>query len=245
MPTGSHRERVIAAIRVSSRPLDDDQIAARTGISPRQTVNQVCRALERAGMVRRRPGPDGKVVNEWLGNQEQERGSTPAPAGAVTGTGAPADAGAAPGTRAAPAGDSGEQRAAERVMLDLLGTQLGRELNPATITVPSGERVEVDGADASRAVLAECWAHQGPPKSAQRHKVLADAFKLAWIATTIYPRPQLILCLSDPLAAAPFLPSARSWAARALQDHGITVSVVSLPDDLRQHLLEVQRRQYR
>jgi hypothetical protein len=45
-----------------------------------------------------------------------------------------------------------------------------------------------------------CWAHQGPPKSAQKHKVLADAFKLAWIATTVYPRPQLILCLSDPLA---------------------------------------------
>jgi hypothetical protein len=83
--------------------------------------------------------------------------------------------------------------------------------------------------------------HPGPPKSAQRHKVLADAFKLAWTATTICPRPQLILCLSYPLAAAPFLPSARSWAARALQDHGITVSVVSLPDNLRQHLLEAQR----
>jgi hypothetical protein len=130
-------------------------------------------------MVRRRPGPDGKIVNEWLGSQEQEHGSTPAPAGAISLTGAPANSDAALDTRAAPAGDSAEQRAAERVMLDLLGAQLGRELNPATITVPSGERVEVDGADASRAVLAECWAHQGPPKSAQRHKVLADAFKLA------------------------------------------------------------------
>ncbi len=93
MPTGSHRERVIAAIRVSSRPLDDDQIAASTGISPRQTVNQVCRALERAGMVRRRPGPDGKVVNEWLGNLEQEPASTPGQAGTVPRTCAPAGAG--------------------------------------------------------------------------------------------------------------------------------------------------------
>jgi hypothetical protein len=63
MPTDSHRERVMAAIRASSRPLDDDQLAARTGISPRQAVNQICRALERAGMLRRRPGPDGKIVN--------------------------------------------------------------------------------------------------------------------------------------------------------------------------------------
>ena len=130
-------------------------------------------------------------------------------------------------------------------MLDLLGVRLGLELNPDTITVPSGERVVVDGADESRTVLAECWAHQGSPKSAQRHKLLADAFKLAWIATTLNPRPQLILCLSDPAAAAPFIPGGRSWAARALQDHRIAVCVVDLPDDLRQRLLEAQRRQYR
>ena len=245
MSAGSHRERVAAAIRISSQPLDDDQIAARTAISPRQPVNQICRALERAGMVRRRPGPDDKIVNEWLGDQDRGPGCTSGPASiAVPGTGAPADPAAAPdGT--VPAGDSAEQRGAERVMLDLLGAQLGLELNPATIAVPSGERVEVDGADASRTVLAECWAHQGPPKSAQRHKVLADAFKLAWIGTTVYPRPQLILCLSDPLAAAPFLPGARSWTSRALQDHRIAVCVVSLPGDLRQCLLEAQRRQYR
>lgn len=178
----------------------------RAAISPRQTVNQICRALERAGMVRRRPGPDGKIVNEWLGDQDQDRepGSNPGQVSeAFPVTGALASAGTVQNAGAVPAGDSAEQRGAERVMLDLLGAQLGSELNPATITVPSGERVQVDGADAGRMVLAECWAHQGPPKSAQRHKVLADAFKLAWIATTLYPRPQLILCLSDPLAAAP------------------------------------------
>jgi len=53
MSADGHRERVGAAIRISSRPIDDDQVAVRVGISPRQTVNQICRALERAGMVRR------------------------------------------------------------------------------------------------------------------------------------------------------------------------------------------------
>jgi hypothetical protein len=243
MPADSPRDRVLTVIRVSARPLDDDQIAARAGISPRQRVNQICRALQQAGMVRRMTGPDGKIVNEWLGAREPDGRSRLTDVTPGTGTlshGAPS-----PAARAVPDGDSGEQRDAERVMLDLLGAQLGRELIPVRITVPSGERVEVDGADAGRTVLAECWAHQGPPKSAQRHKVLADAFKLAWIATTLYPRPQLVLCLSDPLAAAPFLPGARSWAARALQDHGITVGVVTLPDDLRQGLLQAQLRQYR
>jgi hypothetical protein len=235
----------MAVIRVSPRPLDDDQIAERAAISPRQRVNQICRALERAGIVRRRIGPDDKIVNEWLGDQDQKPERTSRPAAIVARKAIVGDNGASPAALAVPDGDSGEQRDAERVMLDLLGEKLGRALNPARITVPSGERVEVDGADAGLTVLAECWAHQGPPKSAQRHKVLADAFKLAWIATTLNPRPQLILCLSDPLAAAPFLPAARSWAARALQDHGITVSVVSLPDDLRERLLLAQRRQFR
>jgi hypothetical protein len=118
-------------------------------------------------------------------------------------------------------------------------------LDPVRITVPSGERVEVDGADASSTVLVECWAHQGAPKVAQRHKVINDAFKLAWIATTVYPRPQLILCLSDPAAAAPFLPTAKSWPARAIQDAGITIKVVTLPEEVRQRVLDAQRRQFR
>jgi hypothetical protein len=46
MQPGSHRDRIIKAMRINSRPADDDQLADRTGISPRQSVNQVCRELE-------------------------------------------------------------------------------------------------------------------------------------------------------------------------------------------------------
>jgi hypothetical protein len=245
-PGSSHRDRISEAMRISSRPLDDDQLADRTGISPRQRVNQICRELERAGVVRRRSGSDGKIVNEWLGNQDPQADCivTAADAGAAQ-TPVFADGSVVQPDHELPPGSSREQRDAERVMLDLLGQQLGRELNPAKLAVPSGERVEVDGADADRSILVECWAHQGPPKSAQRHKVLADAFKLTWISTTMHPRPRLILCLSDPLAAAPFMPSARSWAARAFQDLDVTISVVDLPAELRQDVLQAQRRQYR
>jgi hypothetical protein len=246
MQPGTHRDRIIEAIRAGSRPLDDDQLADRTGVSPRQRVNQICRELEHAGLVRRRSGPDGKIVNEWLGSRSRQPDSVPGSfgAGASRTVLLTESAAAGPGHELPP-GSSREQRDAERVMLDLLGQQLGTNLNPARLAVPSGERVEVDGADADRSILVECWAHQGPPKSAQRHKVLADAFKLTWIAATIYPRPRLILCMSDPLAAAPFMPGARSWAARAFQDLGVTISVVDLPVDLRHNLLQAQRRQYR
>jgi hypothetical protein len=246
MQPGSHRDRLIEAIRISSRPLDDDQLADRTGISPRQSVNQICRGLARAGLVRRRPGLDGKIVNEWLGDHGRQPDSGPVASDAgVSRTSVLTDAAASQARRELPPGSSREQRDAERVMLDLLSQQLGCVLNPVRLTVPSGERVEVDGTDADLSVLVECWAHQGPPKSAQRHKVLADAFKLTWISTTMYPRPRLILCLSDPLAAAPFLPGGRSWAARAFQDLGVSISVVDLPVELRQDLLQAQRRQSR
>ena len=240
----TQRERVVQALRLSSAPLDDDQLSERTGIHPRQTINQICRGLERRGEVRRYLGRDGKIVNELV------TGSLAAPDAGGAGSrdaGEPGTAGPivqqAPGH--SPPGSSREQRAAERVMLDLLAAEHGWALEPATLTVPSGARVEVDGATADRTVLVECWAHQGKPKAAQRRKVLADAFKLAWIATTIYPRPRLILCMSDPAAAAPFLPAAQSWAAQALQDLRVAIELVTLPEDVRRSIQAAQERQYR
>ena len=238
MPS-THRDRILEALRRSSLPLDDDQLARRTSISPRQAVNQTCRALESAGVLRRYVGPDGKLVNELISRDEVVPDSA---------TAASADApvvSMTTETRQPPPGSSTEQREAERVMLDLLAAELGHPLDPATLTVPSGARVEVDGADAERRVLVECWAHQGAPKAAQKHKVLTDAFKLAWIAKTVYPRPRLILCLSDPEAAAPFLPTSRSRAAQALRDFRIEVTVVDLPADVRQRIQDARRRQYR
>jgi hypothetical protein len=247
----THRDRIVEALRLSSLALDDDQLSQRTGIEPRQAVNQACRALERAGVVRRYQGPAGKIVNELISSDASPIAPSDQPPPAAIGTDEAQDPpGAAPTLSRAsghttPPGSSREQRDAERVMLDLLAAEVGRALEPATVTVPAGARVELDGADAGRTVLVECWAHQGTPKAAQRHKVLADALKLTWIATTIYPRPRLILCMSDAQAAAPFLPTSRSWAAQALQDLGVAVVVVELPPDVRQRIRDAQQRQYR
>lgn len=57
-------DRILEAIRYS--PLDDDVLAARLGVSSRQAVNQTARRLEREGLLRRRTGPSGKIVNESL-----------------------------------------------------------------------------------------------------------------------------------------------------------------------------------
>jgi hypothetical protein len=242
-----HRTRLLRAIGASAVALDDDELSRRTRIRPRQTVNQVLRRLEREGVVRRYKGSSSKIVTEVVAANDENDHRAADPVEVVT----PRDRDnpqpvldRIPGhTR--PAGSSAEQRDAERIMLDLLGNRIGRPLEPATIKLLSGSRVEIDGADNSRTVLVECWAHQGSPKGGQKHKVLTDALKLTWIASTIYPRPELILCMSDPLAAAPFLPGSRSWAAQALHDLGIRIELVQLPEDIRLAVLEAQMRQYR
>jgi hypothetical protein len=128
-------------------------------------------------------------------------------------------------------------------MVALLADQLGVLLAPRRIDLEGGRRVEIDAADADLTVLCEAWAHQGAPKAAQRNKVLADAFKLAFTAKAIGGEPRLILLLSDDSAAAPF--RGRSWCAAALVDYGVEVMVVELPDDLRENIRAAQTRQFR
>ncbi|MEU4217153.1 hypothetical protein [Actinoplanes sp. NPDC026623] len=68
MSVASNRHRILEALRRGGRPLDDDRLSALAQVYPRQQVNQICRALEREGVVRRYSGPDQKLVNELTGN---------------------------------------------------------------------------------------------------------------------------------------------------------------------------------
>jgi hypothetical protein len=150
---------------------------------------------------------------------------------------------AQPPIAASPAGDSREQREAEPVMVAELSAELGVVLAPREIRLSDGSRVKVDGASGDLSVLCEAWAHQGRPKSAQRNKVIVDAFKLSHVARSLGTSPRLILLFSDDTACAPFTRS--GWAAGALRTHGIELKVVPLPDDLRQRVVAAQARQFR
>ena len=223
-------DRVLELLRDAHRPLDDDELARRLGVSPRQTINQVCRRLQLDGHVRRVDGPDGKIVNQLVERAQPGTGNLVRPVETVE-------------PRPVTPGSSHEQQQAESLMVDALGVQLGRSLRPRRLQI-GDSRVELDAADDDLTVLVEAWAHQGRPKSAQKHKVLADALKLVWIASTLPRTPALILCLSDDEAARHFV-SGRSWAAVALADLGISVRVVDLPAEVRQAVRTAQDRQRR
>ena len=59
-------ERIAALIR-SEAGLTDSEIRECTGIEPHQQVNQICRRLEARGLIHRRVGPDGLIINIPVG----------------------------------------------------------------------------------------------------------------------------------------------------------------------------------
>ena len=68
-PSGGNAARIIALLRETPN-LDDDQISVKLGITPRQQVNQICRRLERTGVLARGRGTHGKIVNRLIGGGE-------------------------------------------------------------------------------------------------------------------------------------------------------------------------------
>lgn len=59
----TNRDRILDLLRTSERPLTDREIRLRTGIEPHAQVNQICNSLANAGLIDRRLGPEGRLVN--------------------------------------------------------------------------------------------------------------------------------------------------------------------------------------
>lgn len=134
-------DRVLDLLRMTRKALDDDELARRLGVGPRQTINQVCRRLERDGRLRRIAGPDGKIVNLMIESLE-----LPADV--------PGDEVEAVKTAPIPPGNSRAQQEAELLMVEALGTRLGLVLRPRRLQI-GGSRVEIDAADDDLTVLVE------------------------------------------------------------------------------------------
>jgi hypothetical protein len=140
-------------------------------------------------------------------------------------------------------GDSVEQRKAEPLLLAALGARLGVSLSPRKYSVAGSTRVEIDGACEDPLVLCEAFAHYGVLKSAQRHKLITDAFKLVYVERLLeLPARKIILLACDQAASCVI---GRSWAAAALRSFGVEVQVVGLPSELEASIRAAQKRQYR
>jgi|SRR5271165_4981941 len=72
------------------------------------------------------------------------------------------------------------QLAAQAVMLQKFGETLGMKLAPNQILLDDiSLQIDGYGETDKEIVLAECWAHIGKAKVAQKHKIAADVLKLS------------------------------------------------------------------
>ena len=225
----------VMVLRDKPAPMCDDCITRAAGWANRQSANQAGRRLANQRVIQRerdRCVSCGKVKTvSWL-----------------TGTSRFISGPAAQGASAIieveeRPGQSGEQREAEQVIIAALAQELGVRLQPARLPLPDGSRMELDGATEDLSILVEAWAHQGPPKAAQKAKVSKDALKLVFAGRVAGTNPRRILLFCCEEAARPFL--GRGWEASALREFGVEVLVVALPAGMRERVLAAQRRQYR
>ena len=141
------------------------------------------------------------------------------------------------------AGDSLEQRQAEKLLVTRLGERLGVKFDKKRLELPDQGWFEIDGVSESPPILCEAWAHQGKPKSAQVSKVMKDAMKLLFAARFVNRSTRMILLFGDKEAAKPF--TGRSWMAQALRTNGIEVQIVELSKNVQKAIRKAQKRQFR
>lgn len=84
----TNAERIVAELRLHG-PQTDAELRQWTGIDPHQQVNQICRRLEGKGVLRRRVGPAGHIVNELLRSGDQPVRTAPDQRPAPQQSGAP------------------------------------------------------------------------------------------------------------------------------------------------------------
>ncbi len=140
-------------------------------------------------------------------------------------------------------GESKEQRAAEAFMLKEISRILDAQIVPKRVPLANGAQMDVDGICEDPPILCEAWAHIGPPKSAQKTKVLADAFKLLFLEEHLGRKHSKLLLFADETARRAF--AGPTWRAAALQHFGIETRSVELTAALRDAVLRAQGRQYR
>lgn len=136
--------------------------------------------------------------------------------------------------------DSKEQRVAESLILRALESQIGANFQAdAKLELEVG--VEPDAIDPEKRIVAEVYAHIGPVKGPQLHKIKGDILKLALIGQKLGPEWRKLLAFGCEKAA--LYARGKSWVAEAAREFNVEIVVVPISDETRRSLLDAQTRQ--
>ncbi len=84
---------------------------------------------------------------------------------------------------------------------------------------------------------------RGSAKTAQKHKLLTDAFKLIYAARFLPKEARKVLVVADPKAVRHL--DGKGWMAQALRANRVEIEVVDLPTETIEALWRAQERQFR
>jgi hypothetical protein len=142
------------------------------------------------------------------------------------------------------AGDSREQKEAEKWLIEALSKKLGLSLSKKKFCLSEGQTVEVDAFCESPFTLSEISAHMGKPRPGNVRKIMTDAFKMIFIDSLFHDgKGRKILLFVDQEAAALF--QKKSWEAECLKYHGIEIEIIELPREMKEKVINAQKRQVR
>jgi hypothetical protein len=137
--------------------------------------------------------------------------------------------------------DSAEQRRAEHELVHQLSAALGVPLESPPIELGEGVQIVVDGFNREHRILCEVYAHIGPTRGGQPHKIANDILKMLAAEKRLHGQWSKILCFADKAAAQ--CVCGRSWLATVCSDFSVEIKVFSLPADLHAAVVAAQQRQ--
>jgi hypothetical protein len=125
-------------------------------------------------------------------------------------------------------------------MLEDMNSRHDLSLQPESLKLKCGARVELDGYDPDKRVLCEVYAHIGPLKGSQPDKMASDILKMILVGNELGDHWRKIYCFADKAAAQKL--SGDSWLACAAKQFGVEPVLVDLKD-ARDLVMNAQRRQ--
>lgn len=139
--------------------------------------------------------------------------------------------------------DSSEQIQAQKEILSLINQEYHLSLTSKKILIDN-TFFQADGYSENPPVLCEIYAHIGKLKSAQTYKINKDILKLLLIEKMSGKQFRKIIAFADEDAAHLFSAS-ESWYSKLKETFGIEIITIAIPAELRNTLLQAQKRQYR
>ena len=139
--------------------------------------------------------------------------------------------------------DSTEQQLAHKEILSLLNDKYQLKLESKKVLI-NDTLFQVDGYSENPPIHCEIYSRIGKMKVAQHNKIGKDILKMLLIEKMHNKIFRKIIAFADEEAASSFS-GGESWYAKLKDNFNIEILVIDIPTELKESLINAQKRQYR